>query len=288
MSFLQFPQTSLFLPSLEFYATAPFTPYPTLSRSPFATPSPSRAVERASLSVSEIPSFSHSVSVSVSQEVSTSVTVSLSQIFVLESTVVEGSELIATEVPVNSIVWGENGESSITQVASYTMIEVKTLIESQILIETVTAISSVVISLTFFQVEMPIFITVMSKMVFMVNVHTTYDDGQVSNAALIGAVGGGGLIVCLIVAAIMMVLRARKHRKRLSGADQTLVDGQIVGDTSERQKFRAVRRTKTLLDLESSDDDLDELSSRSVSDLCSDIFMPEIEDSDEDRGYLWE
>jgi hypothetical protein len=164
--------TSVFTLSASFWARA------SPSRSPL--PTESRAAGRVTISLSDVETVTQSVSFvwSIDESKSETLVASVveidSQVIVLSNAVVSYTTVITEHVMVDSVISLSGGGTTVTMIASVT--EVATVVhESTVVeratvmrIESVMMVVSAVLSLSFAQVEMPVFVTVLSPMVFVV------------------------------------------------------------------------------------------------------------------------
>jgi hypothetical protein len=191
----------LFDPSNVFVASATFTPVASPTRSPRPSPSQSRlpAAIPLSMSVSEVQTVVESISHSLEESASISVTFMEVDMTVESETVVESQYVMTEESEVEIIVYGSDSETFVTR--SVLVVEVTTVSRSvaMVAVTTRTMISSVLISLTFVQVEMPVFVTVVSQIVMAIERPTSMAGVQVSNATLIGGVSGGAVLLLVLI-----------------------------------------------------------------------------------------
>jgi hypothetical protein len=206
-----------FIETKVFSLSGTFTPMATPSRSPRPSPSQSRYPDRMSVSMmeSDFATVMETMSISVVEQVNSFMTLTISLVLFEETTFVESDLMRETDVLVPSVVSGPDGETSITQVWSLTMIPSETIVASQVASESITEVSMVVFTITYVEARMPVYATVVSKVVFMVGKLMTPAGAGVSNALLIGAITGG-VFVLLAMAAVILAF-ARKQQSS-SGA----------------------------------------------------------------------
>jgi hypothetical protein len=100
-------------------------------------------------------------------------------------------------------------------------------------IQTRTMVSSVIMSLTFVQIEMPVYVTVVSQIVLAMEMATPVAATQVSNATLIGGVSGGFVLLVGLVAFGLWFKRQEQNDKaHVIDMDMDYLDDDIVSSTS--------------------------------------------------------
>jgi hypothetical protein len=258
--------SDVFLPS------ATFTPLASPSRSPIASPSQSKlpAAVQLSMSVSEIETVMSSMSLSISEIESISITFVMS-VLISESEVVYESEVLLTqESYVQVVVVGSDSQLTVSEsVVILSMLSVSRSVQV-VTVTTRTMVSSVLVSLTFVRVEMPVYVTVISQIVLAVERPTTVVATQVSNATLIGGVSGGLVLVLALMAFGIWFRKQGNNAKDIQvEMDFDYLDDDIVRRTSktmtmeggqESPRTRKVQRVKVQENIQALQEEEDEYS----------------------------
>jgi hypothetical protein len=230
--------------SAGFGLSATFTPVASPSRSPLASPSKSKAPQVAplSLSVSEVLTVTESISISIDEIESISITMVESIVVSKSEIVYESNSVMTEESRIEVIVYGSDSQTYLSQ--SVVVISIETVIRSVevVTITTRTMVSSLLVSLTFVRVEMPVYVTVVSQVVLAVDRKTSLLTSRVSNALLIGVASGGFVfMLILIVFGIWFRRQGKDVDQDVLEMDIDYLDDDIVTSTSRSRSTRLDR-----------------------------------------------
>jgi hypothetical protein len=206
----------------------------TPTRVPLPTPTQSEVPhrpERESLSISLTQTLSASILITHSAQETISLTMVASQVLVPSAVLVASAMLISREVFthshflsqshgfVDSVVYVSDSATTLTRVGTVvdvwtvtqlaTVIQLSTMVDVNSLaqVRSVVMVSSAVWTVTYVPREVPVFVTVVSKIVFGFNGSTTLEGTEVSAAVLIGGVTGAAAVMALVVGAVLFVVR---------------------------------------------------------------------------------
>jgi hypothetical protein len=191
-----------FVLTLVFSPSWTFTPLATATRSPVASPTRSKVPPEAivSLSISEFVTVVKSLSVTQSQYESLSLTVSFAAIVV-------GKETVA---PSWTFVGGES-----------TLVGVLTIVD----VESYTAVESVLRSIAFTWLELPVYVTTVSLVPFAVAAQTVTVPEGFGIAAMTGAVCGSAIVISLSAALFLYLRRISKVSEVQLGGPSAIAPG---------------------------------------------------------------
>jgi hypothetical protein len=202
-----------------------------------------------------------SLSHSLVEQASESLTLSRSQVIVGVSTGIEAGHMIEAETTIENVMYLDNSETLVTQIATRTMLPTITWVYSKIMSESVAMISSVVLSLTFMVVRMPVHVTVISRFAFALETQTGIVPRAVSNASLIGGISSAVIVVVAFVVVILRFVRQQQTDESQWDYDWSNFDSDLFG-------FRQIRPSEVEKNIKSLDEPM-----KSEDDQSGDFFM---------------
>jgi hypothetical protein len=152
-----------------------------------------------------------SISISIEEIQSISITM-VESIVVSESEIVyESNSVMTEESHIEVIVYGSDSQTYLSQ--SVVVISIETIIRSVeiVTITTRTMVSSLFVSLTFVRVAMPVYVTVVSHMLFAVEVGLSLLNSNVSNVVLIGGTSAGFAFMMILIGLGIWFRRLEKN-----------------------------------------------------------------------------
>jgi hypothetical protein len=170
-----------------------------------------------------------SLSFSLVEQTSESLTLSVSQVILGVSTVIEASHMVEAETVIESVIYLDNSETLVTQIATRTMLPTITWIYSNIICESVVTMSSVVLSLTFMVVQMPVYVTVMSQFDLVLEKQTGIVSQAISHASLIAIISSAAIIVLAFIVVILWFVRQQQKGESLWEDDSNDFNSAVSG-----------------------------------------------------------
>jgi hypothetical protein len=155
-------------------------------------------------------------------------------IIISESEVVYESNVVwDEETHMMVIIYGSDSESIMVETVTNVVVSTVSRSVEVVQVTTRTMVSSVLVSITFVRVEMPVYVTVISQIVLAVERPTSIVAAQVSNATLIGGVSGGLVLVVALIAFGTWFRRQGANTKEMDvDMDLAYLDDDIVASTS--------------------------------------------------------
>jgi LPXTG-motif cell wall-anchored protein len=154
-----------------------------------------------------------SPSLTVSSSAEESFTVSLVPSFSQSalSTLIDSTTWIETTSYITSVIDLGNGETTITQIPTVTMTASMTEVWTVIWVESAVYVETHIGVIIIREFVIPVFVTSIMKMTFIVGRQTTIPQTGVTNATIIGTVTGGILLLFVFITLIIWFRRRDQH-----------------------------------------------------------------------------
>jgi hypothetical protein len=204
------------------------------------TASQSRVQVRGSVMESEVLTVVSSVSPSVSMDMSHSVVQSASLVQASMSTFVGSTIMIASNIYISTVIDLGNGFTTVTMLPMTTMIASITQVGSMIWMDSFMMIESEVLVVSFVYVQVPHYLTMLSRISWIITAYTSAAPPTVSNALLIGAITGVVILLFGFTALIIWFARKRKAEELSWDIDDDDFNQSVVGHSAKQRNQEEV------------------------------------------------